>query len=99
MEIIPVGRFKPKHFVIPAPDPESHYVKGKIYLCQNTRTKESVLVEYTGEVYNYPWEKIPESFCLTHFDLPNEKLKAALESSFPALKGITEMRFLIMKEI
>lgn len=98
-EVIPVGRFRTKHFVIPVPDPEAKYERDKVYECKNTRTGESVQARYTGGSYTYPWIKLPDSFCITHFDVPTSKLKAALELSFPALKNIEYMRFLIMKEI
>jgi hypothetical protein len=97
--VIPVSRFRPKHFVLPDPDPEAKYRKGEKYSCTNTRTNESVMAEFTGEMFSYPWEKLPDSFCLTNFDVPVHKLKAALELNFPALRNVGNMRFLIMKEI
>lgn len=98
-KIIPVGRFKPKHFVIPDPEPNRKYLEGFIYQCKNTITDETIQAEYTGEYFYYPWDKLPESFCLTHFDVKKEYLKNALEQKFPEIRGIASMRFLIMKAI
>lgn len=98
-KIIPVGRFKPKHFVIPDPEPNRRYMEGMIYQCKNTITEETITAEYTGEYFMYPWDKLPESFYLTNFDVTKDYLKKAFEQKFPEIRGIASMRFLIMKEI
>lgn len=97
--IIPINRFKPKHFVLPDVFPKVEYVVGQRFHCKNHKTGEYVEAEYTGGMYNEPWEKYPDSFCLTNFDLPTHKLKSALENNFPQLRNIERMRFLIMREI
>lgn len=98
-KIIPVGRFSPKHFVIPDPEPERKYLQGMLYPCKNTTNNEITMAEYTGEYFMYPWEKLPDSFCLTNFDVTKEYLRKALEQKFPQIRGIASMRFLIMKAI
>jgi hypothetical protein len=97
--IIPIGRFKPKHFVHPDPFPGKEYIQGEKYELKNMKTGDSVMAEFTGGIYRMTWAETPDSFCLVHFDLQTHKLKAALETAFPALIGIERMRFLIMREI
>lgn len=97
--IIPIGRFKPKHFVHPDVSPGKEYQAGEVFTCKNFKTGDAITAEYTGGCYADSWDRFPDSFCMVHFDLPTHKLKAALETSFPQLRNIERMRFLIMKEL
>jgi len=98
-DVLPVGRFRTKHFVQPDVFPGAEYEKGKVYDCTNFRTNEVTKAAFTGEQFNYTWDQYPGSFFITSFDSTREELRKALEAKFPDVRYIKTMRFLIMKEI
>lgn len=96
--IIYQGKPQSRYFVVPVAIPEKSPRIGSRVTSINPRTKETISA-VCRDYFTYPWDQVPDSFCLLNYGISRDKLRLALEEKFPDFRGKEQVRFLMLETV